>query len=328
MAQLFLRPIAVSLLTSLVLTACGGGDFETSPPTSPASTFRSNPASAYAATAITIGQESTSALDATVQATEILVHTLPEAAAGLAVAPSAPASFGPTTLPCSSGGSATVSVSGATAIEVMNGQFDNHETYTLTFASCTAGSGLAALNGNATLSISSVSSNTLDLTLQASQLSATFGSGVTLTLTGSASMNRTSIRGADGSVTTSTHYVATTLDVQTSQNGAAASLNLARLDLARKQGALHGQTIASSLSGSHALTMDGRDMTVATVGAASFSHAGVPQTGNWLLTLPSEQLALSVDNGNVFVTLGSNAENTSATRWRIDIDTLMAPTSA
>lgn len=288
--------LTVSALSVALMIACGGGG--TSDPTP----LSSPTATQHSANASAVGADASSALDATLlTATQLVPGTSSVQRAGRkqALATSSPA------LSCAGGGQATMTITGASALEELNGQLDAGEVYQVAFINCRGAGGQAMLNGAVTLTVQSVAPGSVAVTLMSNTLNVTLPRGV-VSFIGSASVQRTLVVNGIGSNVT-THVSASSLAVTTHFNGRIGHFTLSDVDLTRQAVQVAGVLQSASYSGTHTLagTSSGEtfEYTVSTVGGATFNPNGVPTQGAWLVTLPHQLVRIDIANASVTISI-------------------------
>ncbi len=254
-------------------------------------------ATQYAATASVVGADASTALDAALWVTTQLVpRTTSKLPAGR---PRGLAS----NLGCPSGGTATLTIAGATAQEESNGRFDAGEVYQIAFIDCRASGGGATLDGAVTLKVLDAAHSATTVALSTTTLKAGLPRGV-VSLIGSAELQRTVVTGGRGSQAT-TRVTASSLDITTGAHGGSGSFTLSHVDLTRQASYTTGA--AQSVSYGGALALAGEvaghsvDCIVTTQPGATFDANGLPIQGRWVITLAHHVVELAVADGNVTI---------------------------
>lgn len=288
--------LTLSALSVALMIACGGG--ETSADATP---LTNQAATQHSANASAVGADASSALDATLlTATQLVPGTASGLRAGRKQALAASAG-----LACAGGGSATMTISGANALEELNGQLDAGEVYQIAFIDCRGATSQAVLNGGVTLSVVSAGAGTATVTLSTTTLTATLPRGV-VSFIGGASVQRSVVAsGATSNV--STHITSGGLAVTTHFNGRVGNFNLSGVDLTRQAVYAAGVLQSAVYSGTHTLsgTSAGEpfEYTMASAGGATFNGNGVPTQGAWVVTLPHQLVRIELANASVTISV-------------------------
>jgi hypothetical protein len=301
------------LMCAAAMVACGGGGSDSLADV----TTSLDTATRYAANATEMGADAVTALDAGVLATQVVVAVQASTAAvpgdlarSLAAAPQPALDV---VVNCPSGGTALLSLSGGTPSTQINGSFDTGEVYQLTFTHCMASTGGAALDGALTVTVQSATTTVQTLTLSATALSATVPGG-SVSLTGSATQIQTTTTEASGASVATRQFTSPSLTLATHFNGRTGSFTASAVDLTRTVTSVAGVQQSSSLRGTHTLTttVAGATVTytVATQGSVSYSVAGQPVAGAWILTLPRTLVAVTVGAGDAVITVDDGKDGT------------------
>ncbi len=303
----------LALLCAALLCACGGGGSDGSADVATSL----DTATTYAANASELGADAGTALDAAVLATQVVTATQASATAapgGLAQALAAPPQPAVNVVvPCPSGGTAVLTISGGTPSSQINGSFDAGEVYQLTFAHCKASTAAATLDGALSLTVQSASATAQTLALSATALAATLPNG-SVSLTGNAAWAQTTTTDANGATATSSQFTSPSLAVATLFNARSGGFTLSSVDLTRTVTSLAGVQQSNTLRGTHTLaaTLAGAAVTftVSTQGSISYSVAGQPVSGSWTLTLPHTLVGVTVSGANVVITVDDGKDGT------------------
>jgi hypothetical protein len=306
-------PVAllVALLGATLLSACGGGG---SDPASSDTAIDDATATAYAADATQVGSSTADAIDTAVLAAQATLGADMVAPAGAsratALADVGPLATAPGDYACPGGGSATITVTGATVAGLGNGQFDAGETYAIAFSGCAGAAGAATVDGALALSVDAASGDshngTLGLTMTATGLTVALPHGA-IGLSGSVSRQVTVTTDADGTVHLSSQLTSPGLELTTAFNARASSFTLSAVDLSRTAVLSGGLLQSSTLAGTHTLTATlpngAFSYTVATQGATTYGADGLPTSGSWAITLPYNLIDVNVSNGSATVSI-------------------------
>ena len=274
----FTPSLPLCLLSTALLTACGGGASDAAD-----AALSSDTATSYGANATVISGDAGSALDTTLLTTQQLA-VLSASSAGREQ-PQA-VSAGP--IACPGGGSASLQISGGTLQSQLNGQLDAGEIYQVGYTDCKGALGQAALNGSVTMTVNSASSTAAAVTLATSNLSVTLPRGV-VAYAGTATVQRGVVTDASGSVVT-TQFATPSLSVVTQFNARQSSFTLSDVNITRQAMFVGGILQSTSYNGAHTLSATlpnaSFSYTVATQGGVSYSANGTPLQGAWQITLP------------------------------------------
>ena len=336
---------ATAVSAGVLLAACGGGGGGGSSPPAPAPTPAVSEADATgdASNAAQAGNTGTASLDAIFDATQALAVTVaatPSAAARTNAQGVRRPQDGITTVTdvsvtCAGGGTATVTIGGGTLTTERNGVFDAGETYTITYAQCAGQLGLATLNGEVELDITSVTGgqNSIEPTTVVAAISMPMGAVSmtlpqgTITANGSATLSRTSITA--GTTTTTTSTIANgSLAVTTAFNARSGSYTISNLAATRVVTATTGQPTTSTYSGTHTLsgTANGRtfQLTATTAGALAFDANGLPTSGDWTVVRTDATIHSVLADGTVVMTVDDGNDGTIDNTYTFDVGTLDA----
>lgn len=296
-----------TLLLAALLSACGGGGSD-SGGSSTSNDLSDTTATSYAAQAATVGASSVGTLDSVLDATVALIGSGSSSQAASTRVRAQAAVTRSCDLNGTGSGSVTITLSGGTALSLLNNQLDAGESVTLDFSSCQIGSNSPAFSGTATLAVTSAdsSSGSLAGTWTVTNLSAAL-SGYTVTLNGSTGVSRR----VDSDVTT-TSYRNGSWNAQVGASGGTPrsfAVSNGSLDVAVTR--VNGVVTATSSGGSHTLTSGSTSFTVSTSGSASYDSSGLPTLGSWTLTLPRHRLVLDLtsDQNGGTATLQLDAGN-------------------
>ena len=261
-------------------------------------------ATQYAATSSVVGAEASTALDATLSvATQLVPGTTSKLPAGR---PRGLAS----NLGCPGGGTATLAIAGANALEESNGRFDADEVYQIAFIDCRAAGGGATLNGAITLNVLNAEPGTTTVALSTTTLKAGLPRGV-VSLIGSAELQRSVVTGGRVSQAT-TRLTAPSLDITTGAHGVSGSFTLSHVDLTREARYTTGAPQSVSYGGTLALAGDvgghSVDCIVATQPGATFDADGVPIQGRWVITLAHHVVNLAVADGKATIDIDAGQD--------------------
>ena len=323
---------ATALACGALLTACGGGtDSPASATTANVASVSQSDATADAANATATGIDTATAMDAILDTTTALSSA--QATGGLAHVESADratqaAGVTDLTVDCAGGGTATLSITGGTPSSDLNGQLDAGEHYSVTYAQCSGGAGLAQLTGNVEMDVvaadhaTSPTSVSIDVTV--THLSLALPAG-TATLDGSATLARTVATSGDTTTTTS-HVTVPDATLVTAFNGRSGSFTVSDLDATRTVTSVGGVVTASQYAGHHTLsgTANARSftMTVATTGSVNLDASGAVVSGAWAVVRPLYTLATAVAGGVVVVTLDVGNDGAVDRTWTFPVASL------
>jgi len=317
--------IAAALACGALLTACGGGGGDTSTP--PTVTPLSQPdATADSANASDTGNDTASSMDSVVDTTAALAQVAAQSAAaapaGREQALSARAAdvtnLG---VDCAGGGTATLSITGASLASEADGQLDAGEKLTVTYVQCTGHAGWTQLNGSVEMDVTSAdystSPTTLAVSLTVTNLAASTPHG-SATLNGTATISR-SVVISNGTTTTTSNLTVPSATLATSYNSRSGTFTLSDLDATRTLTSVAGITTASQYSGSHTLSgsADGRTFayTVSTTGSVNYDATGALVSGAWTVVRPDATIATTVADGTVVITVDDGNNGSIDDTW-------------
>ena len=328
---------AATLACGSLLTACGGGGSDTAPPSS--TSLSQGDATADAANSTATGADTAAAMDTVIdttaslaQITATVASTSADRMQALSTDAHADASPVPpitnVTVNCGGGGTATLSITGGTALTEVNGQLDAGEHYTVSYAQCTGQAGYAQLNGSVEMDVVSAdhttSPATLAVNLSVTNLQLTWPSG-SATLNGTGAVSR-SVTTSNGSTTTTSHVTVPSATLATVFNSRTGSFTLSNLDATRTVGSVAGVATASQYSGHHTLsgTANGRtfSMTVSTTGNVSYDATGALVSGAWTVVRPLATISTTLANGTVIITVDDGNNGTIDHTWTFPAATL------
>lgn len=294
--------IGVSALSAVMVVACGSVSEAPTP-------LSSQSAAYYSANGSVVGAQATSALDATLlTAIQLVPGTAKKLAAGRD--PAVTTSSG--RLNCAGGGTATMTIKGASAVEENNGRFDANEVYQLAFIDCRGAAGQAVLNGAVTMNVVSATRGATAVSLSTTTLRAASTRGV-VSFIGSADLQRAVVNSGSGSKVT-TRVLASGLDITADSNGGTGNFTLSNIDLTREAKYFGGVLLSTSYGGSHGLAGEfagqAFDYNVATQDGATFDANGVPTQGTWLVTLRSQTVLVTVADGSMRVEIDEAKDGT------------------
>jgi hypothetical protein len=313
------RPaLALTLLGLATLTACGGGgsDSGTSTGTS------ADEATAYAANATLMSESATSALDASVLAAQGVVTAQAVAASSapdtnaLSTADSEatrPAAVASVPVACAGGGSATLTITGGSALSVLNGQLDAGEVYQLSFAACRGAAGAASINGSLAMTVQAATATELSLALVATDLAVALPQGG-VTLAGSTTRQVSVATLANGTTQLTSRFSSPGVTLSTQFNSRSSVFTLSAVDVTRQSVWSLGLPVSSTVNGTHTLAATlpngAFNYTVSTQGSVSYSAAGVPTAGAWTVTLPKTLIGVTVANAIAAITVDDGKDGT------------------
>lgn len=210
------RPILACALAGLI-AGCGGGSGDDLDQVLSSETAQGYAADAQAMplSAGTTVQLATLALEASLRGGTITpANTTPQASA---------------TVACANGGSVSISISGGTASQRLNGIFDAGETYTVSFDNCGHLDDQGVLDGSLSLAVTAYSATQADLTHSANALRLTSSQG-RYTLQGAVREQRSSTATAGGGQRLSSVLTSSGLGLQSLVAGRNSSYELRALD--------------------------------------------------------------------------------------------------
>jgi hypothetical protein len=319
-----LQPLATAaaLACGTLLTACGGGGDSST--TTPQASLSQPDATADAANATSTGADTASAMDVVIDTTSGLASAVkqPQSAPSDRMhALAAGSALTNVTIDCAGGGTATLSITGATAPVELDGQLDAGEHYTVTYAQCTGHAGDAQLSGSVAMDVVSADQSTaptsLAVNLTVTGLALTLPSG-TATLDGTASVSRSVVTTA-GTTTTTSNLTVPSATLATAFNSRSGSFTLSELSATRTVTSVAGVATASQYSGHHTLSgnANGRtfSMTVATDGNVGYDATGALVSGQWTVVRPAATIVAVVANGTVVITVDDGNDGTIDHTW-------------
>lgn len=307
---------ATSLLCTALLGACGGGGGDST-------TAETDTTTTDAANATVISGEATEALDTSVMTAQTVVTTQATASAAntttaqamsvSATGEAQPSAVASVPVTCPGGGSATLTITGGTALSVLNGTLDSGEVYEIDFNACRRIAGVAAVTGRMSMTVNNVSTDTLDLALNTTALAVALPRG-NATLNGSSTVQWRETTDAGGVTTRSSRWASPSITLVTQSSARSSTFTLSAVDITR-QTTWQGDTLLSThLNGTHTLSatlVNGSfSYTVATEGDVTYSAQGLPSSGAWVLTLPSRRLVVTVANGTATITTDLGKDGT------------------
>jgi hypothetical protein len=291
----------ISALCAASIIACGG---ESEPAVAPLS---SQTATEYSANASVISADASSALDATLSTASQLVQGMAGSLNAGRKQALATSSGG---LSCAAGGQATMTVSGASPLQELNGRLDAGEVYQIAFVDCRGTAKQAVLNGNVTMTVVRAGGSSATVTLSTKTLNATLPRGM-LSFIGSADVRRTVILSGAGSEVT-TRVTASSLTITTDFNSRTGNFTLSDVDLTRQASYSDAGLQSTSYDGTHSLAGvsagQSFEYTVATQGGATYNENGIPMQGAWVITLPHQVVTTSVAEGTATIAVGDGKE--------------------
>ncbi len=299
------RPVStlgISALSAVMVVACGSVAEEPTP-------LSSQSAAHHAANGSVVGAQASSALDATLlTAMQLVPGTARKLVAGRQTALTTSSGR----LGCAGGGTATMTIKGANAVEENNGRFDANEVYQLAFIDCRGAAGQAALNGAVTMNVVSATRGATAVTLSTTTLRAASARGV-VSFIGSADVQRAVVNSGQSSKAT-TRVTAAGLDITADSDGGTGNFTLSNVDLTREANYFAGALLSTSHGGSHGLAGEfagqAFDYNVATQDGATFDAHGVPKHGTWVVTLRSQTVLVTVVNGSMRVEIDEAKDGT------------------
>lgn len=306
---------ATSLLCTALLGACGGGGGDSTAP-------ETDPTTTDAANATVIGGEASDALDTSVMTAQTVVAAEATASAANTTVQTMSASTGGQAQPsavasvpvtCPGGGSATLTITGGTALSVLNGALDSGEVYQIDFNACRRIAGVAAVTGRMSMTVNNASTDTLDLALNTTALAVSLPLG-NATLNGSSTVQWHETTDAGGVTTRSSHWASPSITLVTQGSARSSTFTLSAVDITRQTTWQADTLLSAHLNGTHTLSgtlVNGSfSYTVATEGDVTYSAQGLPSTGAWALTLPSRRLVVTVANGTATITTDLGKDGT------------------
>lgn len=333
-ARFVLSPAAAVLL--LALTACGGGGGGADEAGD--DSLSDDTATNYAADSTLVASDTATAVETAVVTAEAVTATQAgssAAATGRSTAQAAASGEGlagaqavaNVPVACPGGGSANLTITGGTALSVLNGQFDAGEVYAITFDQCVAASGAAQVNGALTLTVQSAGSGSLAAAVTASALQVGLPRG-SLSYSGSASWSASRNDNGGGVTVATSQLTADQLSVTTAYGARSSQFALSAVDVQRSS-TWSGELLQSSaMSGTWTLTASGVNgnfsATVATQRNCSFDAEGNPTGGGWSLDLPTLRLTMSVASGSATLQLDSGKDGSVDRSWTVTLPEMEA----
>jgi len=332
------RALALTTLCTALLTACGGGGSSNDASTGASATTSADTATTYAANATLVASDATAALDTGVVTAQAAItaqaaansapgfgsDAVPPLQEALAISPAAVANV---PVACPGGGNATLTISGSSAVGVLNGKLDTGEAYQIVFTDCKSSAGAAAVNGALTMTVDATTATSLSLSMVATDLGIALPNGA-MVLSGSAARQVSSTLGAGGATQLSSRVTTPNLTLTTHYNARTSNFALSAVDVTRQSTWLNGLPQSSSMSGAYTLAatlVNGAfTCTVGTQGSVSYSAAGVPVSGNWAVALPKTAIAVSVADSVATVTVDDGRDGTIERTLTLPIGKLQA----
>ncbi|MFY9512119.1 MAG: hypothetical protein WAQ05_14210 [Rubrivivax sp.] len=284
------RPLlAVSLLGAALLTACGGGDDDSS--------LSQDVAQGYAADATTMTVLSASGMD---NAADVLENTLTGAVTGSAS--------------CAGGGTVSWSITGGTTTQQLNGQLDAGETYSVNYVNCGVGDASQVLDGSLSLVVTAIGSGTADLTLTATALKSTTAQG-SVTLNGTKRRQRSVVdlgggaRRVTAQLTSSSDVTATSSFSGRSASYTLRSLNWTIVRTFNTSGALTQRTHQGSLSlAANTPRRPNATLQINTQGTLTLASDGLASAGSFEVITSNNRIVCVYGSGsiNLQLDLGNN----------------------
>jgi hypothetical protein len=324
-----LLAVAATLACASLLAACGGGGDAPDRPVAPMS---QSDATADAANASSTGSDTASALDTLVDTTTALAPVLAAMAAAAAApdgrmqaesarpqtSPAPPSISG--TVACPGGGTATLTVTGTLEL-LRNGQLDAGEAYTVTYAQCSGGAGLARLDGRVDMAVLSADHATspasVSVGITATHLVLALPAG-NATLDGTATLAR-SVATSDGTTTVTSHVTVPSATLATAFNARNGTFALTDLDATRTVTSVGGSVTGWQYTGHHTLsgTAWGRtfSMNVSTTGSLHDDAGGALVSGAWTVVRPHATVVTTVANGLAVITVDDGNDGTIDHTW-------------
>jgi len=320
--------VVATLACTALLAACGGGGGDDGG--GPVTPMSQSDATADAANASSTGTDTASALDTLVDTTTALAPVLAATAAASPAgrvqvesarpetSPAPPSISG--TVACPGGGTATMTVTGTLEL-LRNGQLDAGEGYSVTYAQCSGGAGLARLDGRVDVAVLSADHATspasLSVDITATHLMLTLPAG-NATLDGKSTLTRSVATSGDTTTVTS-HVAVPSATLATSFNARNGTFVLSDLDATRTVTWAGGTVTGSQYVGHHTLsgTAWGRtfSMVVSTTGAVHEDAGGALVSGAWTVVRPHATVATTVANGLVVITVDDGNDGTLDHTW-------------
>ena len=202
-----------------------------------------------------------------------------------------------------------------------NGQLDAGEHYSVIYAQCTGGAGLARLNGSVEMDVTSADRSPRRRPSRSASPSTHLALNLpagSATLDGTATVSR-SVVAANGTTTTTSHVTVPSETLATAFNARNGTFTLSGLDATRTVTSVAGVVTASQYAGHHTLsgTANGRtfSMSVATTGNVSYDAAGALVSGAWTVVRPQATIATTVANGMVVITVDEGNDGTIDHTW-------------
>ncbi|MBX3619817.1 MAG: hypothetical protein KF891_07515 [Rhizobacter sp.] len=289
--------LAACATAAALLSACGGGGDDTAP----GGSTSNETAQSASANGVVVADDSVRA-QAAVLGTARSVIAVGGAAA---------------TVNCAGGGTAAFTATGSS---LGNGLLDAGEVYTMQFANCRSSSGSATVTGNLTLGVNSASGESYNVSTT-SQVVVGLPQR-TLSFNGSSTLGHT-VQTSGATQTTIDRWVSPSVAMTSLRNNRITTLSLTNVDLTQTVTRTGGVVTGSSNEGTLTMTYAGWlgtwSATIATQGVVSFNASGVPLSGQWLITLPRDFIALSVAAGIATATLdfGRNGSIDRTLTWLV-----------
>lgn len=289
-----------------LLAACGGGSNDMPPPSTAVS---ADDAKSVSANAASIPNDSATAMGATLAMAENIVG------AGQASA----------TISCAGGGTAVYQVTGPDALLLLNHQFDQGESYSLTFNACRSAGGATTVNGALTLVVTSKTANSITLDTATNNVVVSLPHG-DVTLNGASTFTRT-IEIAGNTTTTTTHWVTPNFSVTSHRNGRTSTFAYTNVDITRTVVTTSGLVTSTTFNGTSTLSWTWPNgsfsITFATQGAVGCDADGNPTQGIWTITLPHNRITLTVVPGMVTLAVDYGADGTIDRTYIFTVTELM-----
>jgi hypothetical protein len=296
---------ALSLLA--LLTACGGGSSDPTPP--PAPTVSADGAKNASANTASIPNDTATAMSEVVKAAE-------------AVVASGQASL---TVSCPGGGTAVYQVTGPNAALLLNHQLDQGENYSLTYNACRSASGAATVNGSMTLFVASKAADSIALETATNNVVVTLPHS-DVTLNGASTISRT-IEVSGNTTTTTTHWVTPNFSVTTHRNGRTTSFAYDNVDITRTVVVTNGVVTSTSINGTATLawTWPGGSfsITLATQGTVGCDPDGTPTQGTFTIVFPHNRIVLTIVPGTVTLAVDYGNDGTIDRTYVFTVNELM-----